>query len=437
MVDPSGQPWNNSDMDLFVRLERSGGEEISAIFTIANTVVRTIGEKQYIQVDPTGVDLLEYACTIGRNLATRVVTDIAIRTKPVNPGTILNVTADRKVLCPSNLEAAADTQIHKLLKVYCAMGFELVTSDTTLAVPQVTAGWTTNMTTCLDFIYKTYLQAKGDLDPERLPSHSKLDIVNVCSRVITFKYANRKNLSGFLKMQVKRDGNRSEANFIDIVKGWGTSVDGTIYQRIASAAYQLLGIISQMDGVAKILNKDHFMSGSDLRSAAAPPKQVTVREGNRVSVKTKGHLNVLKYDGIRFLLPNERVAVRNFNQSLDLENKIRDFDKQEIDDRDYSTFDNTIKQAVKDNFNNYFKLRRLARDRLYAIKEVRKSAQMSDTIKDSEFSDNQFVANTIALARSTLVDVNRKHSIVSRLNVDIVSSVFGVSFADSESESSA
>jgi hypothetical protein len=237
-----------------------------------------------------------------------------------------------------------------------------------------------------------------------------------------------------LKRDVRKEGNLSEISFCDTIKGWGANIEGNFLGRIAAATYQLCGIISRMEGFNKILCKDHFMSGLDMRQAIAPARQVIVKEGNRSSIKAKGDVNVLKFDSIRFLTPKERSRVRNYNKSLDLENKIQAFDKLPIEDRNYQQFETEVKALIHNYENKYFKLRRLARDRLYAIKEIRKEAHQPDRVSDGEFQNDAVIATAITLAQSIIEDEKRVEFIVRRLSIPIVDSVFSVEETTDESE---
>jgi hypothetical protein len=268
----------------------------------------------------------------------------------------------------------------------------------------------------------------------KLPARPKERVAKTLIYVMTFKYANAHGISQYLKRDVRREGNLSEISFCDTIKGWGATIEGNFLGRIASATYQLCGIISRIEGFNKILCKDHFMNGLDIRQAIAPARQIIVKEGNKTSVKAKGDVNVLKFDSIRFLTPEERSRVRNYNKSLDLENQIQAFDKLSIEDRNYPQFETQVKDLIRSNENKYFRLRRLARDRLYAIKEVRKEARQSDRISDGEFQNDAIIATTITLVRSILEDEDRIESLVRRLSISIVDSVFSDSNESDEAE---
>jgi hypothetical protein len=383
---------------------------------------KTLDGKQYIFIEESDKALVERAATIGSNFLTKVLSDVCIK-GVTNPGKILNV-LDSKVILPSNLEAAADTQIHKLMRIYYELGYEIDVSDETIKVPDISSAWTSNITYCLDQIYSIVRSLKMKNFSNKLPSRPKSKVIQALVYVMTFKYANANNMSQYLRSEVRKGGNLSETAFCDLVKGWSVSLEGNILGRIAAASYQLCGIISRMEGFEQILCRDHFMSGLDLRRAIAPARQVVVKEGNKTKVETKGDVNVLKFDSIRFLTPAERARVRNFNRSLDLENKIQEFDKTPIQDRNYPEFESYIKELIRDNENKYFKLRRLARDRLYAIKEVRKEARQNERISDGEFHNDSMIAVAITLANSVFSGTERGESLVNRIGLNIVDSVF-------------
>jgi hypothetical protein len=395
---------------------------ISSITSKGFIKTKTFEGKQYIFVEPDDVEFVEKAVGIGANFLSKVLADVCIK-GTTNPGKVLNV-SDSKVTLPSNLETAADTSVHKLMRIYYELGYETEISDETLTVPDIPQAWTTNITYCLDQLFSIVRTLKLYNFKNKLPARPRERVAKTLIYVMTFKYANAANISQYLKRDVRREGNLSEVAFCDIIKGWGANIEGNFLGRIASATYQLCGIIARMDGFKQILCKDHFMSGLDIRQAIAPARQIIVKEGNKTSVKAKGDVNVLKFDSIRFLTPEERSRVRNHNKSLDLENQIQAFDRTHIQDRNYPEFEARVKALISDNENKYFKLRRLARDRLYAIKEIRKEAHQPDRVSDGEFQNDAVIATAVALVRSIVKDEKRAESLAQRLSIPIVDSVF-------------
>lgn len=263
-----------------------------------------------------------------------------------------------------------------------------------------------------------------------LPHHLGNDFGKVVVSVIVYKWANKHSLATYLTRDTKVKGNLSEVAFTDIVKGWGTTTAGNLAGRMASATYQLLGIISELPGISEMIPRTYFMSGGDIRKKHSPARQVVERKGRETKLVQKGEINVLRFDNVRFLLPSERNALKSQNEASDLETKIRAFDATLVKDRDYPKLETEVKQYFDSNSKLYFALRRLARQRLYAVKEVKREAKQSDQIPDSDFGANDFIDTVVKQAESLIVDIDRKRSIIDRLSINVLSPIISADTAE-------
>jgi hypothetical protein len=273
-------------------------------------------------------------------------------------------------------------------------------------------------------------------EKENLPAKVNNDIGNAIVSLIVYKWANRNNMAAYLKDFVKIRGNISESAFRDVAKGWGTPCEGNLAGRMMSSIYQLTGILSSHPGISEMMNRSHFLTGADIRRSIAPPRQLVEKVGKAIKIVSRGEINVMRFDNIRFLLPIERAKAKIYNESADAESWVRDFDAIEVRDRNYPQLHAKLKEHVDMNADVYFKLRRAARQRLYAVKEVRREAKQPDQIADSEFASNKFLDSVIELAESTMIDLGRRASIVEALRTDLVSSTLGaLSSASGKGES--
>lgn len=93
--------------------------------------------------------------------------------------------------------------------------------------------------------------------------------------------------------------------------------------------------------------------------------------------KLRIHLNIHRFDSVRFLTTDEKSRVRDYNEAKGLEKKLDDFDKQEPVQRDYASMVSYFKHSTEEASAKYFKLRKLAQERMYRIKDLMSSGWMS------------------------------------------------------------
>jgi hypothetical protein len=290
-----------------------------------------------------------------------------------------------------------------------------------ISVPEFSNGWIANMHYIYETLYRIVSSALKTENKEMLPTHMNQDIGRILINMIVFKWASRHNMAAYLREDIKKRGNLSEVAFSDLIRGYGTVLPGTIAGRIVSALYQLIGIISNLPGIDGMIPHSLFMSGGDIRRNLAPPRQIVEKKGRDTKIVQKGELNVLRFDNVRFLMPKERVAVRDENESANLEKEIREFDAASVPNRNYQELESKVKGFFDRNGRSYFKLRRLTRLRLHAIKEVRREAKQSDQIPDAEFNSDEFIDSVKIMAESLIADATRKSSVLERLSVNILS----------------
>jgi hypothetical protein len=366
---------------------------------------------------------IQDAMKIGPRTLSRVLGEIGQKSVS-SPGTLFSV-HDNRVSLPSNLESAADSLVHKFIILFNRLSIKSEFTDQQISIPEFSQGWTTNVSNILNIYLK--IVANFSVEPakrEQLPAKMKTAVGRQILSLIVFKWASRKNLVTYLNSETKKLGNISEISFIDVVRGWGTSCQGNLAQRLASSIYQLSGIISHNSLIDEMMNRAYFASGSDLRKSIAPPRQVVEKVGKTIKVVKRGEVNVLRFDNIRFLLPSERGLAKAKNESSDFEDKIKEFDHLPVKDRNYPQMVELLREGITENGKIYFKLRRLAKERLYAIKEVRREAKQPDQIPDSEFANNEFVSSVIKQAEALILDIDRRGSIIERLRMDPISSAF-------------
>jgi hypothetical protein len=389
-------------------------------YLISSVSLEDVGFKVPIDL----IQSVDKAMKLGPKTLFGVLREVC-RKKVVSTATLLHVSSESKVRIPSNLESAADSLAHRMLILFDKLKVEMEISEEQISVPTFSQGWTTNMSYIFDLLSRIVSNlGRVDADKEKLPAKMNNSIGNVIVSLITFKWANKHSLSTYLKNEVKRIGNIPESNFLDLVKSWGTACEGNLAGCMASSLYQVIGYISNHPGIEAMMNKSMFLTGSDVRKLASPPRQLVEKVGRQSKIITRGELNVLRFDGIRFLLPRERLAVRIYNESGEIENQVRQFDALEVQNRNYSGLLNEIKGLVTKTSDRYFKLRRLARQRLYAVKEVRREAKQQDQITDAEFANNEFIDTVCEQAESMIIDLGRRRSVTDRLRTDIVSLVF-------------
>jgi len=412
----------HSENELLVVIN-SGHEDLIKLESEAFMLSVPYSDRRAYRIRIEHRSAVETAMNVGPRTLARVLRDVGIK-RVSSPGTLLNV-QQGKVRLPSNLESAADSLVYKSLILYSMLGIELEVTDQQVSIPEFSQGWATNMS----YIYSVLLKIAANLmvDPtkrEQLPAKMQSSVGKQIMHILVYKWASRKNLVAFLNPEVKKSGNKSVTEWLDLVGGWGTPCQGNLAQRIAASIYQILGIISLDDGISQMMNPLHFLTGSDLRKFSAPPKQILEKKGTVIKVVKQGEINVLRFDSIRFLLPKERVRAKEFNESADLEKQIRQFDRLAVKDRNYPQLLETIKAVVAENSIKYFKLRRLSRNRLYAIKEIRREAKQPDQINDTEFGNNEFIDSVCKQADAMIVDIDRRRSLKDRLLLDPISLTF-------------
>jgi hypothetical protein len=298
-------------------------------------------------------------------------------------------------------------------------------TDEQISIPNFSQGWITNMSYVFDALHRIIVNLSRPRElREKLPARASQEVVSLLVSIITYKWANKKNLSLFLKEGIKKKGNTSAASFLDVVKGWGTPAEGNLAASMANSIYHIASSLASHDGISAMMNKSVFLAGSEVRGMVTPPRQIVEKVGRATRVVARGEINVLRYDNIRFLLPSERNRAKSHNESADVENNIREFDAKQIDERDYHQLLELLRVKVDENANLYFKLRRLARQRLYAVKEVKREAKQPDLVPDSDFASNDYINSVCKQAESIIIDIGRKRSIIERLQTDPVSTTF-------------
>ena len=60
-------------------------------------------------------------------------------------------------------------------------------------------------------------------------------------------------------------------------------------------------------------------------------------------------------------------------------------------ERDYASMVSYFKHSTEEASAKYFKLRKLAQERMYRIKDLRRALKRSDNVLDSEFSTANFI----------------------------------------------
>lgn len=366
---------------------------------------------------------IETSLKVGRKVLLKNLRDACIRDRTSSriEDVPFLVVKDNKVRLPANLESAADSQVHKLMLLYSRLGVKMEIEREKCSVPTFSQGWQTNMTYILDLVFRLHSAVlRTDGPKEKLPTRLSNEFGKLIVKVLIYKWANKKNLSAYLKEDVKKEGNISGAAFTERMKSWGTPVENNIGGDIASAIYGLISDLANHSSLQECLPKTMFLSGVDLRKDAEPPRQIVEKTGKKTQIVRRGEINVLRFDNIRFLMPSERAALKKFNESGDIENYIRRFDEIEIKDRKYPEFLELLKKKVSDNSIRYFSIRRQARQRLYAVKEVRREAKQTENVPDSDFASNSFIETVCTQAESILIDLGRRRSVLDRLRSSIV-----------------
>jgi hypothetical protein len=339
----------------------------------------------------------------------RVFCDALIQVcqKKVTSPTALFSVKDNEVELPSNLESSSDGLIYKMILLYAKLGIKVNKSDSTLKSPDsFSDGWITQFSALTDMLLKTLHELKQD-KPEVAPIHAKIPIVQRAIDVMVFKWASRAGIAGYLTQSKKKSGNLSEQGFLDIALGWGTAISGTICQRAISGIYEILSLISQNEGFSKLVRKGFFISAIDMKKGFEPSRTVSTKVKGKTVTQKKGDINVLRLDGIRFLLPSERSELRTCSTSQEVDKLVKDFDQRSISERDYSALHKKLESVIQKYTNSYYQIRRNARNRLYAVKEVRKEAKLKEEVPDSEFSRKDFIESAINMLRHYIVDVQR------------------------------
>lgn len=385
-------------------------------------ICRELEDNMQIAVKPGFTEAIQRSRKFGVKLFKKSLLRFACRTV-ASPATLLHV-SNGKVTVPSNFDAAADGNVHYLIAIYTSLGIQMETSDAQASIPEFSKGWDTNISYIFEQLLRiTELLRDRDSVPDSFAAKARNPFYNRILALITYKWACKKGLVSYLTPEVKKLGNMSEVEFLDLVGGFGTLIKGNFGSRIASSIYQLTGILSSHPDICKQISVKSFLTGVMLRNSALPPKMVLEKRGNKPVPVQRGEINVGKLDSIRFLTPDERRALRNYNESGELEKKVRDFDNTQLLDRNYPEFVSFLKEKIGIISNRYFNLRRLSRTRLYAIKEIRRLSKLGDNIADSEFGRDTFISETEQLLCGVDVNLDKKGILMDRLKVDIVTSV--------------
>jgi hypothetical protein len=218
----------------------------------------------------------------------------------------------------------------------------------------------------------------------------------------------------------KKSGNISEQEFRDLSLSWGTSITGNICQRALSGIYEVLGILSKHPSFGLCVQKGYFLSGIQIKKLLEPTRVIVVGKGKNRHTEKKGDINVLRLDGIRFLLPKERAVLRGDDASQQVDSLIKNFDSSEISTRDYGKLENKLKSVISTFTTYYYQIRRNARDRLYVIKDIRREMGQPDQINDSEFNRDDLLDTTESLAKSAIVDQQRLSEVTTLLRTNVL-----------------
>jgi len=366
---------------------------------------------------------VEAAMKIGPRVLARILKESCFKNSSMEsktPGALFKI-VDNKIRLPSNLESAADSMVHKLMLIYSRLGIHIEVSDQKVEIPSWSQGWETHMSYTLDLTHKLLSNLRRPKESrEMLPTKLSQEFGQTLVSVLVYKWANKNNLSAYLKDDVKKLGNLSEAQFLNKVEGWGTPTKNNLAGLMSSSIYQLVSNLANEHDLIDVIPRTVMLSGGELRRMTEPSRQIVEKSGKTTKIVKRGEINVLRFDNIRFLMPSERMALKKMNESADVENHVREFDALHLKDRNYPQFVKDLKEVVAENSARYFYLRRLARQRLYAIKEVRREAKQPDQVNDSDFTSNEFIASVCKQAEAMIIDLGRRRSVLERLRTSIV-----------------
>jgi len=322
------------------------------------------------------------------------------------------------------MDAAADGLVHRLLGLFGDLDITCEMADEQLAIPTFSKGWDTNMTIIFDTLHKIIVDSKLDRAKQPLlPVHVRSPSARNVISMVLYRWATRHDMAAYLDADVRKIGGITCQQFTDIVNGWGTDCQAGLGNRFTACIYQIIGLIARLPGIDTMINPSHFVNGSTLRQRIIPARQVSVisvdKAGKRTRTLVRKAINVLRFDNIRFLTPKERSVIKEENEATVLEELVQKFDRTPIKDRKYSEFESEAREMVNRKARHYFLVRRMARTRLYAIKDIRREAKLSDQIADTEFASNEIVETTIKLVEQLNIDANKKAGLIARLSVDM------------------
>jgi hypothetical protein len=411
-------PVDESETEVAVVLNRDHGafDDLSKVPFLRTGLVK---DKKAYFISIKDIDAGKVALGVGPRTLARVIKDIGLKSTQ-GPGGTFSISNKGEVLLPSNLDSAADSLAYRFIILYIKLGLKVLNGGSQVSIPNFSQGWDTNMGYILDILTRISSNLLVDKHKrEMLPTKLGQPIGRRLVSIIAYKWATMNNMAAYLSDEVKIQGNISRVAWFDIVKGWGTPVEGNLAQALAGSIFDLTGFIASRVEIKEMMPCSFFMDGTALRAAAIPSRQVVEKVGNKQRVVVKGNINVLRFDNIRFLLPRERAEAKKMNESSDLEKQIRRFDGSAISDRNYPEMIEKIKDLVDSNSTRYFNIRRASRQRLYAVKEVRREAKQPDIVQDAEFASDLFIESAIKQAESIIIDIGRKRSVIDRLKSDI------------------
>jgi hypothetical protein len=400
--------------------------EVMKEFLLKYTSIRCVLHEglNYCVISKRSLTIVQQLEDLGPETLKRSLSELCIKAPLTNSERFFKI-AEREFSVPSNIESGSDTLAYKQVILLMRLGFKMKVAEMQSLIPSVSEGWTRSYSLLIDTLSNVAFNALEDSKDAKamLPHHTRNEVVKTISYMIAYRWANRRRISRFLTEQIKQKGNVSEERFSKFIETWGTQLNGNICGDLISSVYQIIGIIANIPGLDNMIPRGYFLSGQDIRKLCAPSRQITEKKGKDVKVVSAGTLNTLRFDNVRFLLPSERLKAKRLNESSELDNKIREFDSKEVCNRNFAEFEETVKKYFEDNSKNYYTLRRNARSRLYAIKEVRREAKQSDVINDTEFTSENFISTVVRQAESMMIDVGRKVSVKERLEDNIFKSL--------------
>jgi hypothetical protein len=369
------------------------------------------------------VPAFRVASQLGEKVSTNFVILNAQKTI-TNPGNFFSISGN-KVRIPSNLESAANSGCVGLITLYGRLGVEMEIVSETLTIPSFSVGWVTNMSSMLDFLLKVENVTRrkaGEVLPFKIGHSASKRLLDI----LIYKWATKQGLAAYLIPEIRKAGNASLQSFMDMAKGWGTPLDGNLAGRLTSSLYDLASYIANHVDLYDVVPKGLFLSGLQVKNTFNPPRNILEKKGKESKVVQKGFFNVLRFDTMRFLTPSERMELKSHGKSYETQKVIELFDRLPLRVRDYPKLEADLKERITGASQEYFRLRRAARSRLYAIKEVRREAKQSDLIADADFNNSKFIDSVCHQADSIIVDQARRQALKARLTANILSAAVGV-----------